>query len=236
MDCLALPTAGTIYTIENVEANPVVLNNNLGHYTNFANLLDLSAVSVPAGFDRRGLPFGITILGPAFGDDSLIPLAELFHRATGGRLGATGATVVSAALATLPLANQEVEIAVVGAHLRGEPLNVQLIERGARLLRTVRTVPSYRLFALPDTVPPKPGLMLDPGFSGRGIEVEVWGMSPENFGDFVATIAAPMVIGNVELGDGTTVKGFMCEPYSLTGAIEITSFGGWRAYLKGRAT
>jgi allophanate hydrolase len=233
MDCLALPTTGTSYTVEAVEADPVVLNNNLGYYTSFANLLDLSAVAVPAGFDRRGLPFGISILGPAFADDALVRLAELFHQERGGRLGATGTMVTPSGRGTEPLPDHEVEIAVVGAHLRGEPLNAQLTDRGARLLRTLRTVPSYRLFALPDTIPPKPGLVLDPGFSGRGIEVEVWGMSFEKFGDFVAAISAPMVIGNVNLGDGTTVKGFMCEPYSLTGAVEITSYGGWRAYLKG---
>jgi allophanate hydrolase len=235
IDCIVVPTAGTIYTVEAVEADPVVLNSNLGYYTNFANLLDLSAVAVPAGFDQRGLPFGITILGPAFADDALVRFANQFHVAAGGRLGATGAWVGSAAGA-MPSPCPDVEISVAGAHLRGEPLNHQLTERGAQLLRTLRTAPYYRLYALANTSPPKPGLVRDPAFSGTGIEVEVWGMSREAFGDFVASVPAPMAIGNVDLCDGTTVKGFVCESYALTGAIEITSFGGWRAYPKGCAT
>lgn len=236
IDCLAVPTTGTTYTIESVVAHPVTLNTNLGYYTNFANLLDLSAVAVPAGLGRRGLPFGITLLGPAFADDALVRFAGQFHQATGGRLGATEAMVSNAAGATTPSADRDIAIAVAGAHLRGEPLNYQLTERGAQLLRTLWTAPGYRLYALADTHPPKPGLVRDPGFSGTGIEVEVWGMSREAFGDFVANVPAPMAIGNVDLCDGTTVKGFMCESYALTGAIEITSFGGWRAYPKGCAT
>lgn len=231
MDCLALPTAGTTYTVEAVEADPIRLNSNLGYYTSFANLLDLSCVAVPAGFDRRGLPFGITLSGPAFADESLLRLAGRFHRLTGGIVGRTDVSVGSLSEPVPCSAEPLVELAVVGAHLGGQPLNHELTDRGARWLRTLRTAPDYRLFALANTVPPKPGLVRTPGFSGTGIEVEVWGLRPAAFGEFVSGIPAPLAIGSVELMDGSRVRGFVCESFALEGARDITSFGGWRAYL-----
>ena len=122
-------------------------------------------------------------------------------------------------------------IVVVGAHLSGMPLNPQLTTPGGRLIKTCRTAPDYRLFALPNTAPPKPGLMREPGFAGPGLEVEVWALPAAAFGRFVADIPAPLAIGKIALDDGSMVSGFMCEHYALAGATEITAYGGWRHYL-----
>jgi allophanate hydrolase len=216
-DVLLLPTTGTIYTHAEVEADPVALNSNLGYYTNFVNLMDLAAIAIPAGFRKDGLPFGVSIVGPAFSDAALVRLGERF-------LGETTTRV-----ATIPGC---ISVAVVGAHLSGQPLNCQLSQRGARLVRSCRTSGCYRLFALPDTVPEKPGLVRDPGRSGRGIELEVWAVPENQFGGFVAAVQPPLAIGNVELETGEWVKGFVCEPAAIAGAIEITTFGGWREYLR----
>ena len=216
MDVLMLPTTGTIYTHEQIASDPVKLNTNLGYYTNFVNLMDLAAVAVPAGFRSNGLPFGISFIGPAFSDEALLALA---HRYLGG---------------TAPLVDKSpgcVEVAVVGAHLSGELLNSQLTERGARLLKTCRTATDYRLYALAGSVPPKPGLIRDRDFRGAGIEVEVWAMPEDRFGGFVAAIPPPLGIGTVTLDNGNAVKCFLCEPDVLSGAKEITHFGGWRAYM-----
>lgn len=124
-----------------------------------------------------------------------------------------------------------IQIAVVGAHLRGQPLDHQLIDRGGRVLQSTRTAPCYRLFALA-TDPPKPGLVRvsDDDPQAAAIEVEVWELDIAAFGDFVAQIPAPMCIGQLQLADGSEVSGFLCEPIALEGAAEITQFGGWRAY------
>jgi allophanate hydrolase len=216
MDVLVLPTTGTIYTHEQIASDPVKLNTDLGYYTNFVNLMDLAAVAVPAGFRSNGLPFGISFIGPAFSDEALLALA---HRYLGG---------------TAPLLEKCpgcVEVAVVGAHLSGELLNAQLTERGARLQKTCRTATDYRLYALAGSVPPKPGLIRDRNFRGPGIEVEVWAMAEDSFGGFVAAIPPPLGIGTVTLDNGDAVKCFLCEPDVLSGAKEITHFGGWRAYM-----
>jgi allophanate hydrolase len=217
VDFLALPTTGTIYRIADVEAEPVQLNTNLGYYTNFVNLLDLAALAVPAGFRPNGLPFGITLIAPAQADDALLNV--------GARYLGEGAVHPAPGCVTL---------SVVGAHLTGMPLNHELTSRGARLLRTTKTAPDYRLYHLANTTPPKPGLRRTPGFSGPGIEVEVWSLTAAAFGDFVAHVPAPMGIGTVTLADGSDVKGFLCEAFALEGARDITEFGGWRAYRNAR--
>jgi allophanate hydrolase len=217
IDVLVLPTAGTIYTTAAVEADPVRLNTRLGYYTNFVNLMDLAAVALPAGFRSDGLPFGVSIVGNAFSDWALMALAQRFRGEEAGE-------------ASHPR-SVDVQVAVVGAHLTGEPLNFQLTDRHARLVKTCRTAHDYRLFALAGTVPSKPGLVREPDYSGPGIEVEVWAMAEELFGGFVRDVPPPLAIGNVRLDSGETVKGFVCEPRGLDGATEITSFGGWRNYL-----
>ena len=216
IDVMVLPTTGTIYTHEEVAAEPIKLNTNLGYYTNFVNLLDLAAVAVPAGFRTNGLPFGISFLGPVFSDEALLSLADFYHR--GVALGAPAGCVA---------------VAVVGAHLSGQPLNWQLTERGARLMKASRTGPGYRLYALEGTVPAKPGLVRDPGFVGEGIEVEVWAVPEDRFGGFVAAVPPPLGIGSATLDNGEVVKCFICEAYAVEGAEEITRFGGWRNYLRG---
>jgi len=231
VDTMLLPTAPTIYTRTQVEADPITLNTRLGTYTNFANLFDTAALAVPTGFRSDGLPFGVTLFGPAWSDARLAALGGALHRATSSKAGATGLALPAAPLA--PSASTgEIALAVVGAHLTGQPLNGQLTTLGARLLRTTHTTDAYRLHALAGTVPPKPGLVRGAPGSGAAIEVEVWALTPAAFGTFVAAIPPPLGIGTLQLTDGSTVKGFICEPSALAGAKDITSFGGWRAFLK----
>jgi allophanate hydrolase len=216
MDLLLLPTAGTIYRREAVLADPIRLNANLGFYTNFVNLMDLAAIAVPAGFRRDGLPFGVSLIGPGFSDEALLRLASRY-------LGEPSSESIAAPECVL--------VAVAGAHLSGQPLNWQLTERRARLIRTCRTSADYRLYAL-NTIPPKPGLVRESGFQGAGIEVEVWAVPEQQFGSFVAAVPQPLAIGNVTLEDGTVVKGFVCEPSGLAAAKEITRLESWRKYLE----
>lgn len=232
MDVLLLPTAGTTYTRAEVEADPVRLNTNLGYYTNFVNLLDLCAVAVPAGFRPNGLPFGVTLMAPAFRDAALLRLASAFHHSQNLPVGATNLSVAELpGLRHAPLPAGYVEVAVVGAHLQGQPLNHQLTGRGAYLRGVSRTAPEYRLFALTGTAPAKPGLLRDPGFGGPGIELEVWAMPETEFGGFVAAIPEPLTIGTVTLHDGSHVKCFLCESHAAASCTEITELGGWRAFL-----
>ena len=217
MDVLFLPTTGTIYTHEQIAADPIKLNTNLGYYTNFVNLMDLAALAVPGGLRSNGLPLGVSFIGPAFSDDALLALAHRY-------LGEAGP----------PLAKptQCVDVAVVGAHLSGKPLNYQLTKRNARLQRVTRTAADYRLYALRECTPPKPGLVREEGFHGPGIEVEVWAVPEHMFGSFVAEVPAPLTIGTVKLASGESVKCFLCEPYAIASSPDITHFGGWRAYLR----
>jgi allophanate hydrolase len=232
IDVLALPTAGSLYTIAAVEADPIRLNANLGRYTNFVNLLDLAAIALPSGFRPDGLPFGITLVAPALTDACLCELGERYQRATGLHLGACDARLPAAILAgDRPSMRDTVRVAVVGAHLSGGSLNRQLTERGATLARVCRTAAAYRLHALSGTEPPKPGLVRG---GTAAIEVEVWEMPVEQFGSFVATIPAPLCIGTLELEDGEEVKGFLCEAYAIRDARDISSYGGWRKFLAAR--
>lgn len=233
MDAILLPTTPTTYTISDVLADPVRLNSNLGLYTNFVNLMDLSAVAVPAGFRPNGLPVGVTVMARAFGEGQLTVLADALHRSLPDlKLGATAARLSeTASIPTTPPAR--IAVAVVGAHLTGQPLNTQLIERKARLLRTARTAPGYSFFALANTTPPKPGLVFD-GSGAGNIEVEIWEMDEASFGSFVALIPPPLGIGTIKLADGSLVKGFLCEAHAVAGALDITQFGGWRAWREAR--
>ncbi len=231
-DLLLLPTTGTTYALAEVEAEPVRLNTNLGHYTNFVNLLDLAAVAIPAGFRPNGLPFGVSLIGPVHTDLALLSVADRLHRRSGETLGGLTTPLAKTAPLIWPFPPPGCTlVAVVGAHLTGQPLNRQLTERGARLTGTTKTANGYQLYALPGTTPAKPGLVCAPGFDGSGIEVEIWAMPTSCFGSFVAEIPAPLGIGSVELADGSVVKGFICEPFTVETAAEITHFGGWRAYL-----
>lgn len=231
IDVLLLPTAPTHYTLAAMQADPVTLNRNLGAYTNFVNLLDYAAISVPSAIRSDGLPFGITLVGPCGSDWQLAELGQRYHHLTGLLQGATGQPLPppETFAGIKPIA--AVKVAVVGAHLSGMPLNNQLIERGATLVSQTETAPHYKFFALPGTVPPKPGLLRVDNGAGSAIKVEVWAMPVAQYGSFVALIPSPLGIGTLHLADGSSVQGFICEPQALVGARDITRFGGWRAYV-----
>ncbi|MDB5992323.1 MAG: Allophanate hydrolase [Herbaspirillum sp.] len=238
-DLMITPTAGTTYTVEQVQNDPVRLNSNMGYYTNFVNLLDLSAVAVPAGFQQDGLPFGVTLFAQAFSEQRLLALAGRLHQQTSQTVGATGlalravSAVEERSKAALPAAESAyIDIAVCGAHMSGLPLNGQLTSRGAHLLKRTASAPVYRFYALPGDAPKRPG-MVRSEHGGAAIELEVWRMPLAGYGAFVAAIAAPLGIGTVLLADGATVQGFLCEAIAAAGAgaIEITHLGSWRNYL-----
>ncbi|WP_406156026.1 allophanate hydrolase [Streptomyces canus] len=202
-DALLLPTTPGHPTLAEVAADPLGANARLGRFTNSTNLFDLAAAAVPAG-EANGLPFGVMLIGPAYTDERLARIASLLQ--------------------------PETRLAVVGAHLTGQPLNPQLLALGARLDRTTTTAPVYRLHAL-RTAPPKPGLV-HVGEGGAAIEAEVWRLPAEGLGRLLTALPRPMTLGSVQLADGTEVPGFLCEPSALTDAEDITSCGGWRSYLK----
>ncbi len=237
IDTLVLPTAPTIYTRAQIAADPVGTNSRLGYYTNFANLLDTAAIAIPAGFRPDGLPFGVTLFGPAWSDTRLAVLGARLHRCTAGTLGATSQPLPPGSDGGVAGSEDEtLPIAVVGAHLSGQPLNDQLTRVGGRLIRSARTADRYRLYALADTTPPKPGLVrVPPGAPGGRIELEVWALEPRAWAKFVAAIPPPLGIGSIELEDGSRVQGFLCEPAALAGAADITALGGWRAYRAKKA-
>ncbi len=263
IDAVLVPTAPFIPTIAEVRADPVGVNSALGRYTNPVNLLDLCAIAIPAGTTDDGLPFGVSFYGPAFHDDRIADLAAVVLgerptvtpataspsaitaaavRPDAVRPDAVVAAAVSPAAAPAPPVARAPEpgwqfLAVAGAHLQGQPLNHQLVERNAQLVETTTTAPDYRLYAL-DTTPPKPGLIRAaarasgaPSELTAPIEVEVWAVPDAGFASFVAAVPEPLAIGTVELADGTTVPGFTCMPHGLETALDITATGGWRAYL-----
>ena len=247
IDCLVVPTSGSPYRISDVLADPIRLNSNLGHYTNFVNLLDLSALAVPTGFLANGMPCGITLIATCGKDLPLLNLGAKLHAASVATVGATphaphraaraspDSTSLDAAAIRSAFPSGLVRVAVCGAHLSGLPLNGQLTQRAARLVRSTRSAACYRLVALPGGPPFRPG-MLRTEHGGGAIELEVWELPASQFGSFVAGIPAPLGIGTVELEDGSTVQGFVCEEVAARQARDITALGGWRAYLASVAT
>ncbi len=233
IDLLVTPTAGTIYTQEEVNADPIELNSRLGHYTNFVNLLDLCALALPAGFRQTGLPFGISFVAPAFQDHALCALGVRLQQAQALPMGATGLDLPSDEFPRhSACAEAKIRVAVCGAHMSGLPLNPELTQRDGRLVRATRSASCYRLFALAGFSTPRPGMLRAEG--GAAIELEVWEMPASAFGEFVDSIPAPLGIGTIELEDGEKVRGFLCEQYATLGAREITNLGGWRAFLATR--
>ena len=231
IDALVLPTAPTAYTTAQVLANPIELNSRLGTYTNFVNLLDLCGLAIPAAMRDDGIPFGITLLAPAGRDAQLAGIGRVFHADTKLGLGAKG--LAQPPLVALPPdpRTDEIAIAVVGAHLSGMALNGELKVLGGRLLKATETAPDYKLYALRDTTPPKPGMLRVEAGAGCSIAVEVWTLSAAAFGKFVAAIPSPLSIGTIRLADGSNVKGFLVEPAAVAGARDISQFGGWRAFM-----
>ncbi len=223
VDALAFPTTGTTYRVTELLAEPIALNSNLGRYTNFVNLLDMAAIALPAGVRDNGTGFGITLIGPAMTDAALMDLAATY--------------LAQAAIPPPPPLDlgdrmDTVKLAVVGAHLEGMPLHWQLTSRNAKFVGAFETAPTYRLYAIADSVPPKPALVHSP--EGAAIKVEVYELGMAEFGSFVVEVPPPLAIGTVTLADGTSVKGFVAEPRALVGAEDITHLGGWRAYMAAR--
>lgn len=228
-DYLLTPTAGTIYTIDEINNDPIRLNANLGYYTNYMNLLDYSAVAVPAGMTQDGLPFGVTLVAQAFHDQKLIAYAQHLQQALGLPLGATAWALPAPADVELT-ESDTLDLVVCGAHLSGLPLNHQLLSRGATLLRQCKSAPNYKLYALPGGPPSRPGMIrVEQG--GSAIEVEVWRVPREHVGSFLDGIPHPLGLGKVELEDGSWASGFICEAYVSDAATDISALGGWRAYL-----
>ncbi|QNG21467.1 allophanate hydrolase [Rhodococcus triatomae] len=212
-DALLLPTTTEQPTIAEVHAEPVAINRRMGTYTNFCNLLDMAAVAVPGESTAEGAPFGVMFVVPAFGDQVAIDLAATL-------LGVPSPEFVG----------ESVELAVFGAHLRGQPLHFQLDDLGARFVNTVTTTDAYRLTALA-TTPPKPGLVRRGPGLGEPIAGEVFRLSPGGLGRFLAALPAPMALTSVELSDGHSVVGFSCTHDAIVDAADITEFGSWPAYL-----
>jgi allophanate hydrolase len=230
IDVLVVPAAPTIYRVDEVMADPVKLNSRLGTYTNFMNLLDMAGIAVPAGIRAQGraagLPFGVTFCAPAFSDGKLVALAAAFQAAQGLAPGG-------------PVAVEKpdegfIELAVVGAHMSGLPLNHELTSRGAMFVERTRTAPRYRFHALAGGPPFRPGLVRV-AQGGTAIELEVWRVPRTAFGSFMAGVPQPLCIGTLDLQNGRSVKGFLCEESGLDGAEDITAFGGWRAFMASKA-
>ena len=232
-DALVVPTSPTIHTLEEMKQEPVRFNSQFGTYTNFTNLADLSALALPGPFREDGLPAGITLIAPAWYDRALATFGQRWQASQALSLGATGKGT-PADHAALPPSSLHVRVAVVGAHLTGMPLNHQLTSRDAVLIEETTTAACYRLYALANTKPPKPGLAK--GSDGAAITVELWDIPLARFGEFVAEIPAPLGIGTLALADGRQVKGFICEPAVLAEATDITDFGGWRNWLARKET
>ena len=238
VDLLMVPTTPTHPTHADIDADPLGANALLGTYTNFVNLLGWCALALPAGFAAHGLPFGVTFVAPGAADAALARFGQQWEARLQLPLGATGRpfSAASSAAATTPwpASVTTLPIAVVGAHLAGLPLNGQLTERGATLREVTSTAPHYRLFALPATTPPKPGL-LRVSDGGAAIAVEIWDVPIAAVGSFLALIPPPLGLGSLELIDGRLVQGFICEAHALAGARDVTAFGGWRAFLNAAA-
>ncbi len=230
VDCIMMPTAPTIFRIDDEQREPIARNSTLGHYTNFVNLLDYAAVAVPAGFAANGLPYGVTLFGPAFSDDSLLVYADRLHRALGIPVGMSARLPAPLAPRT---ATDSLRMVVCGAHMSGLPLNHQLTDRGGSLVRATTTAACYRLYALPGGPPLRPGLVRVAA-GGAPVAVEIWALPLPTVGSFLAGIPAPLAIGSVMLEDGTSEKGFVCEAIGIEGAEDVTVHGGWRAALAAR--
>jgi allophanate hydrolase len=236
-EVLVVPTMPTIPTREQVASDSMGWSRRLGYCTNYVNLLGWAALALPAGFTPRGLPGGITLIGPRSSDRRLCTLGIIWQRRVNLPLGATGTKLPPTEAASpaagprQPVPAGYVRLAVAGAHLRGQPLHADLRYASARFVRTCRTAGGYRFVALMNLDPPRPGLLRDDNGAGA-IEVEIYDLPTAGFGALVASVAPPLAIGTVELADGEMVKGFLCESWAVQGARDITEYGGWVAFQK----
>ena len=228
VDFLMTPTAGTVYTIDEVNAAPIAMNSNMGYYTNFMNLLDCAAVAVPAGFLDNGLPWGITLASSSMQDRKLLSYANKWQQHLQLKLGNTSEELASGNTSPIEY-SESIPVVVCGAHMEGLALNWQLTERGATLLEKTTTSKSYRLYVIEGS-PQRPGLIRDLSH-GSAIQIEIWHIAKSEFGSFVAAIPAPLGIGKVETHDGRWLPGFICEGHAVETATEISALGGWRKHL-----
>ena len=228
VDAVVIPTNPTVYTIEEVQTKPIQLNSNMGFYTNFMNLLDYSALAIPAGFLSNGIPWGITLFHQAFSDKKLLSLGATLNNVFRIPKALTKQYIEEHQF--VRPAEDTVDVVVCGAHLKGLPLNWQLQERGGHLLEATSTSPKYKFYALEGGPPFRPALVRNES-EGAAIEVEVWRLPAACFGSFVAEIPAPLGIGKVELKDGRWITGFICDHWGLKGAEDISHYGSWKAYL-----
>jgi allophanate hydrolase len=230
VDLLCVPTIPTFCSLADLEADPVTPNSRLGTYTNFVNLMDLCGIAVPVAARTDGRPGSVTLLARAGQDGLAAGLAASLHARSGAMLGATKDRVPTGeALPASPDAT-EIELAVMGAHMTGLPLNGELTRLGARFLQATETAPAYRLYALPGGPPHRPG-MVRTAEGGGAIRVETWALPLTQVGAFLAGIPSPLGLGTVTLADGRAVKGFLAEAAAVAGARDITALGGWRAFL-----
>jgi allophanate hydrolase len=230
IEFLLVPTTGTAFSIAQLQAEPVLRNSELGTYTNFTNLLDMSALAVPNGFTAKGFPAGVTLIGPAWHDGALAAFGAKMQAAAGTSLGATGIAQPPTAAPAAPAVHPMTEIVVFGAHLAGQPLNKDLLALGGKLLTPCRTAPTYRMKVLPGRIA-RPGVI---GVAKDGVSIagEIWALPSAAVAAFLATIGAPLGLGKVTLDDGTVSLGFICEGGpAADDAPDISRFGGWRAYL-----
>ena len=225
-DALLLPVTPCHPTHAQVAADPVGVNARLGTYTNFVNLLDLCAIAVPAGRRPDDLPFGVQLIAPAFADDRLLDLAATW----------TGEKDDEYADQVSPRPGWT-SLAVVGAHLSGLPLNTQLRELGATLTRRIRTAPAYRLYRLPSpasapaSAPVRPGLFPAADSTGAAIVAEVWDLPQQSLAALLESVPPPLGFARIALADGSTVLGFVAHGPVPDGALDVTEYGGWRAYV-----
>ncbi|PZU20857.1 MAG: allophanate hydrolase [Shinella sp.] len=235
VDLFCVPTIPRFFTVKDLEADPVGPNSQLGTYTNFVNLLDLCGLAVPVAARTDGRPGSVTLLGPAGKDGRLAGLAATLQARAAQPLGATSWVYEPAPVSPPTAGPDEIAVAMVGAHMRGLPLNPEVTRLGGRFLCEGRTAPDYRFYALSGGPPKRPGLVRV-AENGASIALEIWAIPLAGFGAFMAGIPSPLGIGTVKLEGGGTVKGFLCETAGLDGADDITAFGGWRAYAASLAT
>ncbi len=230
VDFILTPTASTIYKINDVDQDPIRLNSLLGYYTNYVNLLDYSAIAIPAGNFSNGLPFSVSLVANKFTDRYLIKMSRRILSESGLRMASTGFYWLADSLPLPRPATDRIKLMVCGAHMTGMALNQQLLDLDAELVDATTTAPNYRLYALAGGPPFRPGLIRDED-SGNRIAVEVWSIAINQLGKFLAGIPAPLGLGKVQLADGSLVIGFICEPYVIDSATDITAYGGWKNYL-----
>ena len=227
IDAVCVPTIPHFVSVDDITQDPIGPNSRLGTYTNFVNLLDMCGIAVPTGARKDGRPGSLTVLARKGEDAKAASIAAAIEA---GKVGATGWARDEPRFAEPTIGDDEIGMVVCGAHMSGLPLNGELTGRGARLLRKTRTAAKYSFYALAGGPPKRPGMLVNTD-AGGSIEVEVWAVPKSTIGSFLAGIPSPLCLGTVELEDGTTQKGFLCETAGLMGATDITQLGSWRAYI-----